>query len=287
MSALTKLFVVLLVICSLLLTGALVVFVNQQNDWRAANDAFANRVALLDSQQKAADAARAAAVSNLENLNKQFADAQRQAIDDATQLRGTISGLNNTIADMKTKAAVDSSSIQSQAVALQTIQKNLGDVQTRYNSAVAELDKLRLANAETIAANTDLEKRLDATERDRKWATEQLIQAQKDLSNAHAMLDENHISRQEPAIRSASAPKIEGRIREVRIEDGQAFATINLGSADRVQKGMQLKVINPATMEFLAFLTVDTVEPNEAFGRLEGPKVKDVQKNLPVLAGGL
>ena len=61
------------------------------------------------------------------------------------------------------------------------------------------------------------------------------------------------------------------------------FATISVGAADQVTKGMQFKVIDPTARDpFLGYLIVDRVEPNEAIGHLTGPHVNDVHEGAEV-----
>jgi hypothetical protein len=68
-------------------------------------------------------------------------------------------------------------------------------------------------------------------------------------------------------------------ISSVKTEDGQTYAQISLGSADKVEKGMELIVIDPVAQQFLGKFIVDSVDTNTSFGRLEGPRVQDVKAN--------
>ena len=45
---------------------------------------------------------------------------------------------------------------------------------------------------------------------------------------------------------------------------------------------MEFKVVDRATGNFLGTLTVDTVEPNEATGRLFGPSVAAIRPGVEV-----
>ena len=53
------------------------------------------------------------------------------------------------------------------------------------------------------------------------------------------------------------------------------WASITIGSKDMVEKGMKFNVVNGS--EFLGYLTIQTAEPTEAAGVLEGPKVEKVK----------
>ena len=54
------------------------------------------------------------------------------------------------------------------------------------------------------------------------------------------------------------------------------YATISVGTADRVAKGMTFTLID-SQGNFLGYLIVDTVDTNESAGRLTGPRVADVK----------
>ena len=73
---------------------------------------------------------------------------------------------------------------------------------------------------------------------------------------------------------------LDGVVRDKTVIGGVPYATISIGSADQVQKNMQFKVVDHD--RFLGYLTVDTVEPHEATGRLEGPHVNDIKSGVEV-----
>ena len=91
MSPITKLFVVLHVVLSMLLTAGVVVFVNRVDD-------YAKTVADLKQKNTAADARAAAAGTAAdaakEALNKANADLQKQVLDAANERVAAASALN-------------------------------------------------------------------------------------------------------------------------------------------------------------------------------------------------
>ena len=60
------------------------------------------------------------------------------------------------------------------------------------------------------------------------------------------------------------------------------MATINVGQADGVAKGMRFTVYDNERGIFLGFLTVQAVDSNTAIGNLEGPKVAEVAEGASV-----
>jgi hypothetical protein len=82
-----------------------------------------------------------------------------------------------------------------------------------------------------------------------------------------------------PEAITAAAGPINGVVRSVDIIGGKKYATISVGSADNVTKGMKFSVISKD--DFLGFLTVESVEPNAAIGQVEG-KVDKIQAGVSV-----
>jgi hypothetical protein len=133
----------------------------------------------------------------------------------------------------------------------------------------------------------DLTNRLEVTERERRNATEQLEEmrgqntklgsALQDAGkNPREILASNRI----PA-GGGTAPRINGVVREVRTVAGLPYATISVGSADSVTKGMIFNVVE-RNGNFLGKITIVSVELNEATGRLSGPKVDQVRQGVEV-----
>ena len=71
-------------------------------------------------------------------------------------------------------------------------------------------------------------------------------------------------------------------IRSTRQIANLPYATISVGSSDNVAKGMEFKVIDRDQGKFLGTLTVDSVEPNESTGHLNGPRVGDIKPGTEV-----
>lgn len=282
MSALTKLFVTLLIICSLLLTAAVVVFVNQQTDWRDAYTASTKvrdqARADLATAQMEADAARTREAKTSTDLNAAIAKLQ----GDLAAQNTILAQAKSDISKLENKALVNEATITQMATGLKSAQQNVADEQKRNETLIAENDKLRVQQAELVGANTDYQKRLDEAERERRWLNEQVVQLRTELGTTKGLLVENNIPLKGDFAKVRSAPDIKGVILETKQYNGQTYATISVGSADKVEKGMQFNVVDQDQNLFLGKLTVDSVDPNQAFGRLEGPLIDQVRQNVQV-----
>src|SRR5678815_2038723 len=122
----TKLFVVLLIICSLLLTAATVVFVNRTEDFHKAANASEERALRFQRDKEAA---------------QRDADAIATANGKVSDLLARIQTMTQDLAakdaaanDLNAKLAVSQASITDQAGGLKTMGQNVADVNARNQS---------------------------------------------------------------------------------------------------------------------------------------------------------
>ncbi|MFI5380825.1 MAG: hypothetical protein ACHRHE_16120 [Tepidisphaerales bacterium] len=286
MSPLTKLFVILMIVCSLLLTGAVVVFVNRQDNERHAREERDIVVKRVEGERDAAQTLAASAQAREK-------DEARKSNAKIAELAGDILKLNEKVRDagvekgqLNNTIATKDAQLTALAQANQATNQNLKDVQTRYDGLVKENDTLRVRNSELAGINTDFQKRLDEAERERRWLNEQVVQLKSEVDRCRKVLADKNISADPlPPLNKAPAD-IKGVVRGVKVQDDMVFATISLGSADRVAKGMKFTIVNQNSNDFLSFIIIDSVEPNEAFGHLEGPRKQDVARENVVLSQG-
>ncbi len=277
MSPLTKVFVVLLVILSMLLSAATVVLVNARDEKRqsleAARNQLTQEVTRATNLRNEADAARQIAVDNLTNamqqneqLKQQLNNLNAQLIDRATQL-----------GQAQSQIAMMSADITRLTEGLQASEKTKGALQAQNN-------ELRQTNDQRLTENTQLNQRvneltntLDVTERERRQLAEQLAEARRNVEQMGAQLRGVGLSTEQVAAAgSRVGPPVTGVIRNVRPIAGIPYATISVGSNEGVRKGMEFRVVDRGG-NFLGILTVESVEQQEATGRLQGPKVAEIR----------
>src|SRR5438045_2672544 len=146
----TKLFVVLLIICSLLLTAATVVFVNRTEDFHKAANASEERALRFqrdkEAAQRDADAAKTRETEAIATSNAKVADLLARIQTMTQDLAAKDAAAN----DLNAKLAVAQASITDQAGGLKTMGQNVADVNARNQSLVGENDKLCVTNAELV-----------------------------------------------------------------------------------------------------------------------------------------
>jgi hypothetical protein len=148
-----------------------------------------------------------------------------------------------------------------------------------------QVTDLRQTNDKRLTENTqlnqtvsDLTNKLEVTERERRNLAEQLTEQRNRAEQMTRQLRGVGLSPEQlQAAGTRIGPPINGVIQEVRPIAGVPYATISVGTNDGVRRGMEFNVVNRQTGDFLGVLTVESVELNEATGRLAGPRVADIR----------
>ncbi len=164
----------------------------------------------------------------------------------------------------------------------------IGAQQTTINKMRDDQANLQKQNNDLNLAVSKLNNQLEVTERARREYAEENVQLAADLKTARDLIHAQGLDRGQPTAVINPTPTISltGVIRDKKVIAGVPYATISLGSADAVAKNMQFKVIDANQNLFLGYLTVDTVEPHEATGRLTGPHPDAVQPGAEVRTQG-
>jgi hypothetical protein len=284
LSPLTKLFVVLLVVLSLLTTAGTIVYINKESVQKGTLTTLQTQ---LQAAQSAAQTARdelTAAQQNLQNVQQQ-ANAQSQAKDIELNTRQSkISELNVELAKAQSAGATQQLDVSRLTEALNASQASTTALQTEVARLRTNNDALVKQSSDLNSSVSDLTARLEVTERERRLLAEQLTQASGENQRLSAIIKGANLSpgQADTAVARSGLPAINGVIRDVRTIAGRQYATVSVGSADGVKNGMEFKILDRAGGNFLGTLVVDSVEPNEAAGRIQGPRVAEVRPGVEV-----
>ncbi|CAN5411627.1 hypothetical protein BH09PLA1_BH09PLA1_36550 [soil metagenome] len=285
MSPLTKLFVVLLVILSLVTTAATVVFVNKVDDFSKSLASAKLQISNLQTEVQNAQAAAAAQRDLAQETVRRTQGELEQGRQAANQAQQRINELAGQLADATSRLTLQSADLTRVAEALKAAQ----DSNSKKDETIAMLrttnDERLKQNVELNTANTDLTATLQVTERERRFLAEQLNESKRTVDRQGAMLRDAGINPKMALSEGsrAGAPAINGVIRDRRTIAGVPYASISVGSNDGVTRGMLFKVVDRATGNFLGELTVDSVEPTESTGRLSsGPRLNDIKPGVEV-----
>jgi hypothetical protein len=283
LSPLTKTFVVLLVILSMLLSAATIVFVNANVARNTELQSAKERLAAAEQRNAQLGNESAAAQRILED------NLQNQAQQNE-QLKQQINNINAQLVDRATQLGQAQSQIAMMSADVTRLTEGL-QASERTKAALHEQNnQLRQTNDARLTENTQLNQRvneltstLEQTEAARRNLAEQLAEARNRAEQMGAQLKGVGLSTEQLAAAGTRvAPQVSGQVREVRPIAGIPYATISIGSNDGVRRGMEFRVVNPQTGDFLGMLTVESVELNESTGRLSGPKVAQIRQGNEV-----
>jgi len=268
-SALTKLFVVLLVICSLLLTAATVVYVNRSEDYVAALRGKDAEIAREKENARIARMDADAAASRERDLTTASNALRDKLQSQVTTLGQEVSKLGAELGTARTNLQIKDGQITKLTAGLEAAQKGGTGLFARNEELAKEIDRLRIERTESNNIVVDLTKRLDAAERELMFTKEKLVQATQGAAEAN---------------RGGPPASIRGSVTRVVSERGQSFAIIDLGTADKVKVGDKLQIEDQFNKQFLGYIHLERVDPNSSFGRLEGPGIAHIRQNHIVVA---
>ena len=283
MSPLTKLFVVLLVVLSLLTTAGTIVYINKEDVQKGT---LATLQTQLQAAQAAAQTARdelTAAQQNLQNVQGQANSQSQAATTELNNRQAEISKLNVELAKAQSASATQQLDVSRLTEALNASQASTTALQTEVARLRTNNDALVKQSSDLNSSVSDLTARLEVTERERRLLAEQLTQASGENQRLSMIIKNSGLTPTDQGrIADRSGPAINGVIRDVRNIAGRQYATVSVGSADGVKNGMEFKILDRAGGNFLGTLVVDSVEPNEAAGRIQGPRVAEVRPGVEV-----
>jgi len=274
-SALTKTFILLHVVMSMLLAAGLIVFVNRLDVSAQATKASTARIARLEDEARVAQAeaatvraAQTAVQQQAQNQVEQLRSELAKANTDALALRGQI-------AELQSHSAQDKAALTAAMEAQKVAQQNQGTLQGQLADLRVSQDKLTQQFTEANLSINDLNNRLQTTERARRDLAERLTDATDRLQNTPAGGDRAGTA---GGIVPSTRNHVEGVIKERMAIAGRPYATISIGSNDAIAQNMQLKVVSQSG-EWLGYVTVTKVDQEEAIGVLSGPKINQVRAN--------
>jgi len=278
-SLITKIAVVLLVVLSLLLAASSVTYVSKAEDVNGKLTAANQQVGSLNSQltearesqtrrEVAAVAAATASQGESTKLALRVAELEKSVADGLTR-----------IAQSNQQVAIGSATQEKLAGALNASESLKGQFQSQVTELRTTLGQLQTQVGELNVALTRKTNESDVLEQQRRILTEQLTEAKTAVDRLGGALKDAGVDPARVTVGgvAAGAPRLNGVVRRTESIAGVPFASISLGSDDAVKTGMQFKVVDRDSGAFLGVLTVTAVEPTEAVGRLDGPKVSDVR----------
>lgn len=276
MSALTKIAVVLLVVASLLLSAGVVVFVNKVEQFKGAADAA---TAQLTKERSGHTETKA----QLQSVNAEYLAATTAANNRLDALKQESASKDAAILEVKAQLAKLDQDKKGVEVAMGNMTKVQEGLQGQLAAAQAQVTDLRKIRDQLVDERhslnvqlTDALSKVDALGRAYKNAEERLQGKTAELDDVTNKVKAAGMNIGNlPKRGNEGTPQLEAVVSSVFNAGGKPWASVTIGSKDMVEKGMKFNVVN--NQEFLGYLTIQTTEPTEAAGVLEGPKVEKVK----------
>ena len=288
MSPLTKAFVVVVAVLSILLVALVVPFVAKTQNFQDVARQTQTQLASAEQRSRSLQAELTAAQSKESEriglLNAQVSELtgniqqlQTQLADEQVQSRKLAADLAQRDADIASLAA----SGKQQTQLLDAVTKEL-------NTNRSDMVKQQTQIIELVDRNNELNAQLAGLNRQVQRFQESSVASQEELDSlktAISTLPRDVQARLRPGQGTGTiipSPPISGKITEVRSTGGITLVEINVGRNDNVQVGMEFMVFRGS--DYLGTLVIEQVDASRAAGRItltDG----DIQPNDNVYAG--
>jgi hypothetical protein len=267
-NVITKVFVALHVVLSLVLVSGLVVYVNRTDEFaKQAQVAETNlkrerELRVLADQQAAAargtaSLAVAEAWSRVAPAHDAAAKAQAERETAIAERNAAVAARDAAVADVQT---AKSESIAwagklpvAEAQKLDIVKQLLAS-EAKAAQYAARINDLEFTKASLLATNL----RKDET----------IAQLDADIERSKTVTPPRPNASGNTAGGIASMANLRGVVTARRAIQGTEYATISLGSSSNVMKGMRFRVIDG--QDFVGYIVIDNVEPQESVGHLIG-----------------
>ncbi len=288
MSALTKIFVVLVALLSVAYVGAMIPFVANTTNWKQKYDEAESAAAL------AMEAARA---------KQQQLDEMRSARQaELDTLSGQINGLKEEIREHQSRHAAQAVNLRDRGfeidklrAAEESLRATIDIQASTTNAQSTELtdrrERMRIQAVRMVELeqrNNELQNDNDALTQQLRFFREENVELARVRERLEAKIDlipsdvATRFWDDQAAIEVDPTHNIEGRVTGVRTLAGETFVEVNTGRSDGVLPGMRFFIQRGE--QFVGVMVVTTVEPRRAAGRMKLIKT-DVAEGDRISAG--
>jgi len=277
LSALTKIFIVLQLVCSLVVAVVLVVALKAQDNYK--KDAESQHAALVQTQ--AAVQQKSGAYALLQTERDRLADELRNSTGNLTQKNNDLIKQKGDVEierdSLKAQITVEGNKISQLTAANESLAKENARVNEENRRMAPEIARLIQQNAELSRANNDAVIQNQFHEKTIRKLQEALAAAQATKSGAAATSDSGTV-----AMLSTQAPaKINGTVTQSVVSAGRTLVEVGLGARDGVKEGARYVISRNGT--FVAEAVVEKVTPDASVA----VTTDNVKKGETIQAGDL
>lgn len=273
MSSFTKFLVVLLTVFSVFLCGIVVTYVASANNWKAEYEQLEDSV----------DSIKKSLASEKRQANEQVAKAQ-EMVDQLTQantdLKGQLATVESEMASVKRENRMNLQSLNDSTAITEGLRQTIEGLRTSLEAAQQDLvnktKQLASATKKLNELNTELDERIVEVQT-LEVENKKLLEIKSDLEDVVA--NKGSVASVSPVTSSRdnvtfvpsgsqpsfATPDLKARISEVDLRN--KLATINIGMADGVNKGMRFHITRGN--QFVGDIVITHVDQERAAGVLE------------------
>ena len=266
MSPLTKAFVILVTVLSILLVALVIPFV-------ARTDDLQGQIGELESQVQAATAATRVAQQDAAELRQAQGQADQQLQDRLTQLLAENSDLRKQVNSTQSDYAKAQDRIDSLAASQQIVNESLNRTAELLQSRTSLLEEAQGSNvdlnrqmAELITANSNFAAEVDGLTRTNRILQEQLADANQALQQ---MAEGGQQGGDGPGPASNNAVSVRGSVTAVEDIGGIKLVQLNIGRNDNISENTRVALYRGDGDQTLVGLAeIRTVEENVSVGQV-------------------
>lgn len=283
MSGLTKVFIVLQLVFSLVVSVLLVLMVSRLEPYKSQLDsAHAGQIAaqaLLAAEQNKSQAAQAAADEARRGLTEAQANLQRTT----TELNTRIASLTQSGQASEVKNAQAQTQITSLTNAVATLKDLLAEKDKQLNELTPRVAQLTTQYNEVYRSNNELQNQLRGAEQTIRKLQEQIAAGPAQGGTGAATGDSGaQVASLSAANTQAPNASINGRIRKVGQLAGRTVIELPLGTRDGVKNSSRFFIYRNNV--YLGEAVITTVTPDGSLATVQGNPQQPVQEGDMVMS---
>jgi hypothetical protein len=283
LSGLTKVFIVLQLVFSLVVSVLLVLMVSKLEPYKSQLDsAHAGQIAaqaLLAAEQNKSAAAQGAA----DQARRELTDAQSALQRTTTELNTRIASLTQTGQASEVKNAQAQTQITSLTNAIATLKDLLAEKDKQLNDLTPRVAQLTTQYNEVYRSNNELQNQLRGAEQTIRKLQEQIAQgpAQGGTGAAPASSDSQVASLSAANSQAPNAP-INAKIRNVGQLAGRTVIELPIGTRDGVKASNRFFIYR--NNAYIGEAVITTVTPDGSLATVQGNPAQSVQAGDMVMS---
>lgn len=259
-----KILVFVIMAFALIFMGISTVVFSTTKNWRTETQAQQKKVSDLTKKLQDAEAAVAAAKKDLDGAKGNYDQLAKQLNDKVKLLEDQNTSAQQQITQARSEVADAQANAKTALVDADARRKETLQLRDQKSAVEKQANEFKLRQAE-------LNDRIRELERILETATRNNADLRDRLAKTTTLLRQNNISTDISRVTGAeTAPPVVGEVR--RVDPSNRRVEISIGSDDGLAVGHELFLFRQVPRpEYIGKITIISVEPDQAVGRIVGP----------------